>query len=49
MNKGKKGNYTSYYSFAQLHQFMNVKLNEFLSFFFSFLCGFRSSSTNKFK
>ena len=36
MNKGKKGNYTSYYSFAQLHQFMNVKLNEFLSFFFLF-------------
>ena len=49
MNKEGKGSYTSYYSFAQLHQFMNVKLNEFLSFFFSFLCGFRSSSTNKFK
>ena len=34
MNKEGKGSYTSYYSFAQLHQFMNVKLNEFLSFFF---------------
>ena len=34
MNKEGQGSYTSYYSFAQLHHFMNVKLNEFLSFFF---------------